>query len=171
MKKKLKIILIAMLAVIVMAFAADKIYYNLVSDYVRLDYVFKGYTQHDGYHIALPGPTGLHEYYVYVYQNDISDEIEKSQLYKTVDGEIKQQIIDALNDGEVDDFVSYSASQFKISGEGIRLMPDDISEGDYYILKYFNSAGETVYGPDFDHFHLTYYSKMYNILYDLIEIG
>ena len=164
MKKRYKILLIVLALLAAVGFGRFA-YRKWAPDYRKIDYVFKGYTETDGYVIE-----GLGErfwYYYYSYPEDISSDIAASGLYERVTAESAETIEKALNEGQIW-YNNWHGTPKNAAYPRPNITA--ISEDDFYIFK---SEPNPLYektgtGTPYENFHLVYYSAADRCIYDVL---
>ncbi len=168
MKKRYKILLIA-LALLVAAGFGRFAYNRWAPSYMKIDYVFKGYTEKDGY--CDMGLGDWQYYWYYSYPEDISATVEASGLYERVTPENIDEVREVLDAG------AFLYNTWSVNAENDppknknypRPNAAAVSTDDYFILEflYTQEEFETSSLSPYQHFDLVYYSATDKCIYDI----
>ena len=163
-KKKLKILMIILSVLFAVGFWRFA-YNRWAPDYIRIDYVFKGYTETDGY--VIEGFGERFWYYYYSYPGDISSEIAAGGLYERVTAENAETVQKALNEGQ-----NWYGNWHGTPKNAAYPRPNisTVSEDDFYIFDFEPDPmyEKTGTGNPYANFHLVYYSAADRCIYDLL---
>lgn len=135
----MKKFLLVVFAVIVLLISGSVIYNYAIPDYVKWDEIPKGYTDCDGRSYA---GKDLDEYYVYYYTEEQIETFETSDLYKKVD------------DSNIEELTAV-VKKFDEHSD-VKNFADTVSNGDCFILTYYNSDGDEVEYSD-EHYCLYFF--------------
>ncbi len=124
--KKIIIFIFASIFITIILFAAEIAIYKSIPDYMRYDEIPKGYTQREGYSNC---GKDLNEFFSYYYTENQIKDFEKSNLYK------------AVNNDNIDELIEMIKYYEELNDLAIS---NNVSDGDYFILKYFNSDGNEI---------------------------
>ncbi|MBQ6020693.1 MAG: hypothetical protein IJL26_11025 [Clostridia bacterium] len=165
MKKRYKILLIVLAVLVAVGFGRFA-YRKWAPDYMKIDYVFKGYTETDGY---LNMGLGDWQYYAYYsYPDDISSTIEASGKYERVTPE-NIDTVRAVIDAGKHLYNYWGNGDPPINKSYPRPNDASVSTDDYFILEFIYSQEEveTMSLNPYHHFYLVYYSAADRCIYDL----
>ena len=130
--KKIILILFVLVAGLIFGISA----YNGAPDYVKSKDVFKGYYDKAGRSCA---GKDLDEYNVYHYSEEDIEKFANSERYSVLSGSKTDELIELVKMYEdANDDVHFSGN---------------ISDGDYYILEYYDSDGNEIEKSD-EHFYI-----------------
>lgn len=125
------------------------VYVVLTPDYIQDAYIPKGYFKTDGEKGYGAGDLEEYDYYLY----DKNPKLKES--YSTVDSNNKKELFSAL------ERFGDSSSEINYRNE----IYDRVSEGDRFVLKYFEQNGKETQEPQRDNCKIYYYDSESKILF------
>ena len=168
MKKRYKILLIAIAALVAAGFGRFA-YNRWAPSYMKIDYVFKGYTETDGY--CNLGLGDWQYYYYYSYPEDISATVEASGLYERVTAENIDKVREAIDEGAFL-YDHWSVNEFNDPPKNKnypRPNAAEVSTDDYFILEFLHTQ-EEMKAQSFNpylFYRLVYYSSADRCIYSM----
>lgn len=168
MKKRYKILLIALALLVAVGFWRFA-YRKWAPDYMKIDYVFKGYTETDGYCNMGLGDWQYYEYFSY--PEDISATVEACGLYERVTAENIDKVREAVAEGKrLYEYWSVNDVNDPPKNKNYpRPNAAAVSTDDYYILEFFHTQEEmkTQSFNPYLFFRLVYYSSADRCIYSM----